>query len=384
MTDYLDRCFLKKSERSEHFRNFPFSIFHLKSAAFPGGDRLTLKKPAAVGGVFSAVHFLVELTTFYILYSYFDSKVFLLLPLVYDFFAFVPQGVFGALNDVGVKINFSLAGAALMAASLVCVNFGVSPYVVIALLSLGNAMVHVHAAEATLRVSQGKMAPSALFVAGGSFGLIAGRIMGMNHVSFIYVLILHSLIFVLTFFTPKISELLDKKAVKFDYANTSVKVPVLISLATAVVAVRAFMGYGIPTSWNKTLLQTVLLFCFMGVGKALGGVLIDKVGIRKTAFISTVVALPFLLCGDQLMMVSLIGVMFFSMTMAVTLALIVSAIPEYPGIAFGFTTIGLFIGSAVSFYLRFDSFFANAAAVFILTAVSVVILHYICKDKKGE
>jgi hypothetical protein len=59
----------------------------------------------------------------------------------------------------------------------------------------------------------------------------------------------------------------------------------------------------------------------MGFGKALGGIISDLIGVRKTAIISTVGALPFLLFGDNYMIISLLGVLMFSMTMSITLAL---------------------------------------------------------------
>ncbi len=140
---------------------------------------------------------------------------------------------------------------------------------------------------------------------------------------------------------------------EYNYHNPHIKSGILILLATLVVTIRGYMGYGIPTSWNKTVLQTILLYTFMGIGKALGGILIDTIGMRKTAIISVVVALPFLLFGDKIMIISLIGVMLFSMTMAVTLELLVSVLKRRPGLAFGYTTIGLFLGTVPIFFVRF-------------------------------
>ena len=68
------------------------------------------------------------------------------------------------------------------------------------------------------------------------------------------------------------------------------------------------------------------------------------------AIISTLCALPFLIIGDNLMLVSIIGVMFFSMTMAITLGLLVSALKKAPGLAFGLTTIGLFLRNITNIY----------------------------------
>ena len=42
---------------------------------------------------------------------------------------------------------------------------------VITVVSLGNCLVHIHGTELTLRSSPGKIAPAAVFVSGGSFGV---------------------------------------------------------------------------------------------------------------------------------------------------------------------------------------------------------------------
>ena len=169
----------------------------------------------------------------------------------------------------------------------------------------------------------------------------------------------------------------------YDFADPNRGTRAVLTLAVFVVVIRSYMGYGIPTTWNKTQFQTVLLYCAMGVGKALGGILIDRIGIRKTALISTIGALPFLLVGNNLMVVSLVGVMLFSMTMAVSLGLIVSRLKEAPGVAFGLTTVGLFLGTLPVFVFRTDSVLVNSITVAGLTLASVVILNSICKKEKA-
>ena len=57
----------------------------------------------------------------------------------------------------------------------------------------------------------------------------------------------------------------------YNYDNKNIGLMSIIFLSTFVVAVRSFTSYGIPTGWNKTVLQSILLFSFMGLGKALGG-----------------------------------------------------------------------------------------------------------------
>ena len=96
---------------------------------------------------------------------------------------------------------------------------------------------------------------------------------------------------------------------KFNYVKTNISSWKIVLLSIFVVIVRGYMGYGIPTSWNKTVLQTVLLYITMGVGKALGGILSDMYGTRRVILISTIFSIPFLCFGDNQMLISLIGVM---------------------------------------------------------------------------
>ena len=169
----------------------------------------------------------------------------------------------------------------------------------------------------------------------------------------------------------------------FNYHSLKIAAVWVVLLATFIVIVRGYMGYGIPTAWKKTTFQTVLLFVTMGIGKGAGGVIADRLGVKKTAMLSAALALPFLLCGDRQMIVSLIGVMFFSMTMSVTLALLVSVLPRTPGLAFGLTTIGLFLGTAPIFFFKLTTVRANGIMIGVLTAVCLLAMQVmIRKDEK--
>ena len=339
-------------------------------------------KRNSIGVLYFFIHFIIEITSFYIITTYTSSNLVWMLALLYDFLAFVPQGLFGYLKDRGVNLNFSLVGLVLSTLALILLYFKLNPIIVILVISIGNCLIHVEGAEETLRSSSGRMTPSALFVSGGSFGLITGKLLSKYNVNVLYIIIINLLMIIPLILTRKYKYLINNKNLeKYNYANKSINYKVIIFYATIVVIIRSYMGYGIPTSWNKTVLQTIMLFCFMGIGKALGGILIDHIGIRKTAFISTLGSLPFLIFGNNLMFISLIGIMFFSMTMSITLGLIVSVIKKYPGVAFGFTTLGLFLGTIPIFFYRVNSVFVNAIIVTTLTLVCVIILSVICRKE---
>lgn len=344
-----------------------------------------MKRRNTLGGLYFLIHFMIEITSFYVLTCCTGSPFVWVLMLLYDFTAFVPQGVFGYLRDRGIYVNFALWGSLLAAASVLCLMLGANMFLTVTVLSVGNCMVHAHGAEVTLRGSDGHMSPSALFVSGGSFGVVTGKLLSLHGVAAPWVLGMTLLALVPILIAERLKEPDGAENLwQYHFDNPRIATGLLVVLAVFVVAVRAYMGYGIPTAWNKTELQTVALYVCMGVGKAMGGVLIDRIGIRKTAFISTVGALPLLLFGDELMAVSLVGIAFFSMTMAVTLAVLTSRLQTLPGVAFGFTTLGLFLGTAPMFFFRIHSVVAKCIMIAALTVLCVLVLGVICAKQTNK
>ena len=336
-----------------------------------------------LGYLYFIIHFIAEITSFYILTLYTNSNLIWVLALLYDFIAFVPQGLLGYLRDKGLKINFATIGLLLTTLSLLLFYFNINEIIVILILSIGNCMIHIQGAETTLRSSKGKISPSAIFVSGGSFGVITGKVLATYNTPIYLIIIINLLMIIPIIICNKYSYLInDKNLEKYNFSNKKINSKIIIALAIFVVIVRSFMGYGIPTTWNKTLIQAVYLYCAMGLGKAIGGLLIDSIGIKKTALISTIGALPFLLLGNNIMTISLIGIMMFSMTMAITLGIIVSELKKYPGGAFGLTTLGLFLGALPIFFFRINKVLTSYIIITSLTIISTIVLIKICRKEK--
>ena len=343
----------------------------------------TLKaKNLASGYLYFYVHLITEVASFYYLSKVTNGARFIwLIPFIYDALAFVPQGIIGYINDKIPKLNMGLIGVILFMLAYILYIIKL-PYIflVLIIVSLANAFLHVSGAEVTLRSSNGKLSHPAIFVGGGSFGVIAGRLLATTSISpwLIVFLVLTMIPFILLAegYTKK-----DKYCL-YDCASKKINPYLIIMLATFVVIIRGYIGYGIPTSWNKTTLQTVLLFSTMGLGKCLGGILADAYGVKRIGIISALLAIPFLLFGDNLMMVSLIGVMFFSMTMSITLALIVSVLKDKPGLAFGFTTVGLFLGTVPIFFISITNKVLNASMIVVASIICALIFNIIIKEEK--
>ncbi len=345
------------------------------------------EKNIGAGYLYFYIHFITEVVCFYLLFKIRGNSYLLwMIPLLYDALAFVPQSIFGYFSDKHPKINLALIGVVLLTISMPIYFFLHTPYLAIVILCIGNALLHVEGAEVTLRSSNGKMASPAIFVGGGSFGVVTGKLLAATTVNYLLIVFfsLSMIPFILLADYYKKDTLKDKSPCKnFNYHNKNMNTKLVVLFAVLIVFVRAYMGYGIPTSWNKTTLETILLFSFMGVGKCLGGIMVDLIGMRKTAILSIACSLPFLLFGDQIMIISLFGILLFSMTMAITLGLLVSTLKKAPGLAFGLTTIGLFLGTAPIFFIKFTTLLSNCILITILTGICLIMaLKIIPKEGK--
>lgn len=346
-----------------------------------------LKSPNIITGyLYFYIHFVVEVLCFFVLARLIGDSPFLwMAPLLYDALAFVPQAIIGYASDKFPKIKIGFIGVAFLLVGFILFGLDlVNPYVSLSILCLGNGFLHVDGAEVTLRASRGKLSHSAIFVSGGSFGVITGKLIGKSQLSFWILVGLGLSMIPFIILANMYKDDIKEDKLEFDYANSKINGGLIIILAVFVVIVRGYMGYGIPTSWNKSVYQTILLYCAMGFGKALGGILSDMYGVKRIGVLSSLLALPFLLFGDNLMVVSLIGVLFFSMTMSITLALIASVLKRTPGLAFGMTTIGLFIGTVPIFFFKLTTTLANCIVITIFTLLCVLIFKFIIKEDVHE
>ena len=333
-----------------------------------------MNKANITGFKYFFVHMCVEIICFHLLRYYYPTELAGIIALTFDFFAFVPQGIIGNFIKKHNKLPYESVAHIFMLLSIFLVSSSFQTVHIIGyiFLATGNAILHECGAIATVADSEGKIFPAALFVAGGSFGLVIGQTLGIYQVS-LFILIIPLLVSWLLTLTTKESVRAEKFPVfKSTYLKMS---PVIILLAVfAVTTVRSYIAYAIPISWKKELWQTFLLFFIMGFGKGIGGFVSDRIGARKTALFSTLSAIPFLVIGENIMVLSIIGVCLFSMTMSTTFEMALNVLPKNPGLAFGVTTIGLFVGLLPAFFVRFSRL-ANIALVVVLSILCFVILY---------
>ncbi|MCR5322546.1 MAG: hypothetical protein K6E85_04685 [Lachnospiraceae bacterium] len=392
---------------------------------------------------YAFIHFAMEVLCFFFLYRVFSGTGnWWTIALVYDAVAFAGQvpvgafcekhprfkpGVWGVLmltlgaaiglvaaeSGAGTETVLSASGATTgtnltgLAAVIAVVGF--------VILTVGNALLHISGALVTLRVSEGRLSEPGIFVGGGAFGVITGRLLGsgigpvwipfvLMAAAFILVVIIDRAVRMV--FTgsdnvgavpfgpvadgtydagPDISEadISEHEKGFFCLHDIAADRPaeVVILILAGVIMVRSYIGNGIPMQWKKTAFAGVILFVVMGVGKMAGGVLADLFGPRRIGVVSCILAVPFLLLGNNLMWVSLIGILLFSMTMAIALGGIVSVIRNNPGIAFGITTLALFLGSLPIFFFPMPKGSIMNILLALLSVLSAAGIYFTVKDR---
>lgn len=326
-------------------------------------------------------HLLVEIVCFTVVTHTFKLTLTqgALIALLYDILAFYPQFIIGELHEKFKKVDFGSIAVGIIAIGIIVVDwsaFNIRTLIGIALIAIGNAFIHDCCAIQTTLLSNSKLFPSALYVGGGSFGVVIGQYLGkLDAFNKYYLLIALVGIELIILLTNKFWLYDNKSYPEFNLTKPELSIVFVVVAAFVVTLVRSFMGYAIPISWKKEEWQSFVLFSSMGVGKAFGGWLADKIGTYKVGVATTLLAIPFLVFGDTVMMVSIIGVFLFSMTMSITFGMLLSVIKDNPGFAFGLTTIALTTG--ILPVLLFGSFdkLINIILVVVLSLLCVYLLH---------
>ena len=334
--------------------------------------------------IYFIIHMLVEIVCFAALAQTYQLSLIqsAVIALLYDVIAFCPQFLFGLLHEKYKKLDLGSIGAAMMLLGLILLDYdkyGIKTMSGVFFIALGNAVIHECGAILTVIGSEGRLYPSALFVGGGSFGVVIGQTIGSMGISKWFLLIPIVAIEILILMTNKGWLYDNERYPVFDIINKRLPVGMIVIVAFLVTMTRSYLGYAIPISWKKELWQSFLLFFTMGIGKAFGGWAADRIGAHKTALITILASIPFLIAGENMMVVSIIGVFLFSMTMSITFGMLLSVMGENPGLAFGVTTMALAFGLLPVFFVKIG----RAANIVIVIAGSLICagLMYVALEK---
>ena len=271
--------------------------------------------------------------------------------LLYDVVAFafqLPVGI--ALDKLDKNSSAAMLSYALVSGgvvlSLVPVEF--LEWLAVLLLAVGNALFHCAGGLCVLTISQKHAGPSGIFIATGAVGVFLGTFSaqyGRLQVAF-------SLL-VLLFLCASITRVVQKVNKKYwNIHNASFAIPefssrtlLAIFLLCFVVALRSYTGMVMAFPWKSEMLLLALSVFGVFVGKALGGMVADRIGFRTTAIFSLIVAATLFVPSWEIPVMGLLGVFFFNFTMSITLASLANILPNAKGTAFGLASFSLAVGA---------------------------------------
>ena len=296
--------------------------------------------------------------------------------LLYNFCAFALQMPFGLLIDIisDRTRKTILPGISFMFAGVILTVLG--SFVSHIILGIGNALFHVGGGVLVIHEDDDHdLNGRALgcFVAPGAIGLILGILYFdtplFNTIRIIVSLVL-CLISLLVYRSSEESKLKIKYR-KFSFERK--ELPYIIALCFIVVIIRSLTGMAISFPWKYNDLITIISVIAVASGKTIGGFLSAAFGMKKTVIITLCISAVAYLFGDD-MYCGLIALLFFNMTMPVTLYLLAMNMSDMPGFAFGILTFGLFLGYLPVHYGYLSGLSPSPFGV-IASLVSLIILY---------
>ena len=271
--------------------------------------------------------------------------------LLYDIVAFTLQLPVGIAldqldkNSYAALLSYALVGAGVI---LSLVPVALLEWPAILLLAIGNALFHSAGGLSVLNISQKHAGPSGIFIATGAIGVFLGTQsaqMGRLQIAF-SLLVLLFLCALITLVVQKVNKKYwNVHNVSFDISELSFNTLLAIALLSLVVALRSYAGMVMAFPWKSEMLLLVLSILGIFAGKALGGMVADRIGFRTTAIFSLIVAATLFAPSWEIPVMGLLGVFFFNFTMSITLASLANILPNAKGTAFGLASFSLAVGA---------------------------------------
>ena len=271
--------------------------------------------------------------------------------LLYDIVAFTLQLPIGIAldqldkNSYAALLSYALVGAGVI---LSLVPIALLEWPAILLLAIGNALFHSAGGLSVLNISQTHAGPSGIFIVTGAIGVFLGTQRAqMERLQIAFsLLVLLFLCALITLVVQKVNKKYwNVHNVSFDISELSFNTLIAIALLNLVVALRSYVGMVTAFPWKSEMLLLVLSILGVFAGKALGGVVADRIGFRTTAIFSLIAAATLFVPSWEMPPMGLLAVFFFNFTMSITLASLANILPNAKGTAFGLASFSLAVGA---------------------------------------
>ena len=328
-------------------------------------------------------HFAVDMSCFYILYRGVETVYRTNEPdlmaigiaiMVYNCIAFGLQMVFGSLADRHpcVEKAIGAVGLTFMLIPLVIIWISQSEmasWIALILCALLNAAFHVGGGMDVLKKSDGKIAPSGIFVSSGALGVILGTLYGKTGNGALLPVAVVVVASILRCFSAiKQPEYDPSKNKPFTMLTKFGVGFITLSLFIAVF-IRSYAGIIWPIGFEKTGLLILVPAVASCLGKALGGIVADKLGAMETAVVSLALSLVLMFLSNGSWVVTGASILLFNMAMPITLCGLASAMPKQQGFAFGLSTFALLLG-----YIVFTIGIINSKPYSTITLLGIIAI----------
>ena len=338
-------------------------------------------RPGQKGGLlprrlalYTVCHFLVDwacilLVTGPLRQAVATHQSWLWLILTYNACAFAMQFPLGVLADrLGRGWRVAALGAALTAVGWLCHPV---PLLACVVAGTGNALFHLGGGREVLLLSGAKAGPAGVFVSSGAVGVWLGVFCARTGRSGAV------LPLILLVLACAALERLGRRPPEGTrtWAPLSLTGPALAGagLLTLTIVLRSWAGTQMAFPWKTGWLGLALVLC-VAAGKALGGLLGDRLGWGKTGPVTLLAAAVCFLPSFRLTGAGLAAAVLFNTSMAITLAALArQAGPDRCGAAFGLTTFALFAG-LVPDLLSWPDWGAGPVGLCVVSLVSAALL----------
>lgn len=345
-------------------------------------------------------HFAVDMSCFYILFRgvetvYRTNEPDLLAIgiaiMVYNCIAFGLQMVFGSLADKHPRIEKAIGkvGLVFMLIPLTIIWISQSitaSWIALILCALLNAAFHVGGGMDVLKKSEGKIAPSGIFVSSGALGVILGTLYGKTGDGALLPMSIVAAASILLFITTR-KQTVEGNPLQINPMTPLTKYGVgAITLCLFIaVFIRSYAGIIWPIGFERAGLLILLPAVASCFGKAFGGLVADRFGAMETAVVSLALSIVLMFLSGGSWVVTGVSIMLFNMAMPITLCGLATAMPKHPGFAFGLSTFALLMGYIVyTLTVSISIVKTNTLIIITILGIMAIILIALSLRKKSK
>jgi len=262
--------------------------------------------------------------------------------IIYDVIAFALQPVLGVFRDLSGKSIWFLVTGLTIAGVAGLLPLGAALAAVV--LGIANSIAHIGGIGITVSGANNRFTPLGLYVSTGSIGV------GMATVwpgSYVYLAVL-ALGVAGGFVAIRLHGVTDAVVISdHERENTFAVKSLWLGLVGAVVFARGLAGSLIAPEFALSLELVFFSFVAVFLGKALGGIVADRIGVIWAALLGLLPSVFGLVLFPDSMVLYFLSLCLFNFTMPITLGLAIRSVKGLPAFAFGLTAALLFAGTFV-------------------------------------